>query len=39
MDSKYPRSIVVAYSDFTANLYDYFLSKPGLFFIKLSLTT
>ena len=30
---------VVAYSDFTVNLYNYFPSKAGLFLIKLSLTT
>ena len=32
-------SAVVAYSDFTVNLYNYFLSKAGLFLTKLSLTT
>jgi len=32
-------SAVVAYSDFTVSLYNYFLSKAGLFLTKLSLTT
>ena len=32
-------SLVVAYLNFTVNSYDHFLSKAGLFSIKLSLTT
>ena len=32
-------SAIVAYSDFTVNLYNYFLSKAGLFLTKISLTT
>ena len=32
-------SAIVAYSDFTVNLYNYFLSKAGLFLTKLNLTT
>jgi len=32
-------SAIVAYSNFTVNLYNYFLSKAGLFLTKISLTT
>ena len=32
-------SAIVAYSDFTVNLYNYFLSKARLFLTKISLTT
>ena len=38
-DSKYPHFSFVAYSDFTLNLHDYFLSKAGLFLTELSLIT